>query len=176
MSWQRTSLSWFSALFRVFSSRKKSSDDSAHENAAKPVSLRSARAAPPRSSRTFFTQVARPGPGAVGADVLDAPHNFRPYSCFTFPSRLLRPSRRLNTSRAAEERALARAYGVASQPSLRKLRFLRRIFRPYQYAPRQRLAGGGGGASSSILRVTLQKVRSEKDVVQSSLSPSGETF
>ena len=41
---------------------------------------------------------------------------------------------------------------------------------------RQRFAGGGGGASSSMLRVTLWKVRIEEDVVQSSLSPSGEMF
>ena len=71
------------------------------------------------------------------AAVLGRPHNFRPYSCFAFPSRLSRPlspSRRLNTSRSAEDG------------------------RPYQNASRQRLAGGGGGASSSMLRVTLRKV------------------
>ena len=40
------------------------------------------------------------------------------------PSRPLSPFRRLNTSRAAEERALAGGYAVASQPSLRSaLRF-----------------------------------------------------
>ena len=43
-------------------------------------------------------------------------------------------------------------------------------------ASRQRLAGGGGGASSSMLRVTLQEVWMAEDVVQSSLSPSGETL
>ena len=38
----------------------------------------------------------------------------------------------------------------------------------------QAFGGRGGGASSSMLRVTLRKVRIESDAVQSSLSPSGE--
>ena len=38
----------------------------------------------------------------------------------------------VDLSRRVEERALARAYGVASQPSLRTLRVLRRISAPYQ--------------------------------------------
>ena len=68
------------------------------------------------------------------------------------PSRLLRLSRRPNTSRAAED----------GRPYLRD-------------TPRQRLAGGGGGASSSMLRVTLWEVRTAESVGRLSLSPSGET-
>ena len=44
----------------------------------------------------------------------------------------------------------------------------------HQNASRQRLAGESGGANSSMLRVTLRKVRAEKGIVQSSLSKSGE--
>ena len=120
----------------AFSVVKDLSDKCGFDDTAKPISLRSARSHPSPLLTHLFTRFADPGSGVVGRDVLGAPHNF-----FAFPSRplrLLRSFRRLNTSRAVEERALARAYGVASQPSLRTLRVLRRISRPYQNASRQR--------------------------------------